>query len=610
MTISVFLPRLSKGDLVNISSSKEASLKSKKKASTLPLYCRPTPDKLFILVNDRPVYHKELEKRVKLFFSSCHEKLERSCPIGVIIVQLPADTIDVNLEPSKDRVVISGEDVVLELLTEILTELYGPVNEALPRSLLEKQALQENIDQEFMNKENINSSPENSSPRSTDTTSSNFSASYVDGSFCNQTSASTNLGVRSSKITKQPAFSENVPGDLLPASNLTPDERNVLEEILSQDILAHDPGASNLVPASAPSLSEVPGSSFSNPVFLDEPIVCYQAQEGENISSLDKNEVLRRSSILALPIETTSAADEGSHDTEPPSALLRGVSGDINPVAWSKGQILGDSGANIQSVHVLSADPRGCRRGLSDDCSASPAKRLKISFDDFRSSCIESKPLHSPSGCLEPLKNEDLITVSNSEVPTPIANSTSVIPSTNSSNATHQIPSVQITSSDNITPVKSVKHSSNSTSDFSHLLSPNGDCLPSTYRQSPNSLHSSAVQQAISAAGPNRVLQLSPPPISEQERSLPRSTPILLSQLRSGHSRALNSYQARIGAAQDSTRLACGATDQTTSHLFSCPDTPTHLTPLDLWLDPMSTATFLSSVPSLSTYFPPPIRPH
>ncbi|KAF2363646.1 DNA mismatch repair protein C-terminal [Trinorchestia longiramus] len=466
LTISVFLPRLSKGDLENISSSKEASLKSKKKASTLPLYCRPTPDKLFILVNDRPVYHKELEKRVKLFFSSCHEKLERSCPMGVIIVQLPADTIDVNLEPSKDRVIISGEDVVLELLTEILTELYGPVNEALPRSLLEKQALQENTDHEFMNKENINSSPENSSPRSTDTTSSNFSASCVDGSFCNQTSASTNLGVRSSKITKQPAFSENVPGDLLPASNLTPDERNVLEEILSQDILAHDPGASNLVPASAPSLSEVPGSSFSNPVFLNEPILCYQAQEGENISSLDKNEVLRRSSILALPIGTTSAADEGSHDTEPPSALLRGVSGDINPVAWSKGQILGDSGTNIQSVHVLSADPRGCRRGLSDDCSVSPAKRFKISFDDFRSSCIESKPLHSPSGCLEPLKNEDLITVSNSEVPTPIANSTSVIPSTNSSNAPHQIPSVQITSPDNITPVKSVKHSSNSTSDF------------------------------------------------------------------------------------------------------------------------------------------------
>ncbi|KAF2346319.1 Reverse transcriptase domain [Trinorchestia longiramus] len=141
---------------------------------------------------------------------------------------------------------------------------------------------------------------------------------------------------------------------------------------------------------------------------------------------------------------------------------------------------------------------------------------------------------------------------------------------------------------------------------IAHLLSPNGDCLPSTYRQALNSLHSSAVQQAISAEGPNRVLQLSPPPISEEERSLPRSTRTLLSQLRSGHSRALNSYQARIGSVQDPTCSACSAADQTTSHLFSCPNTPTHLTPLDLWLDPVSTATFLYSVPSLSAYFPPP----
>ncbi|KAF2365058.1 Reverse transcriptase domain [Trinorchestia longiramus] len=111
-------------------------------------------------------------------------------------------------------------------------------------------------------------------------------------------------------------------------------------------------------------------------------------------------------------------------------------------------------------------------------------------------------------------------------------------------------------------------------------------------------------------SGPQQGPLIVPPPISEQERSLPRSTRTLLSQLRSGHSRALNSYQARIGAPQDTTCPTCGTADQTTSHLFSRPNTPTHLTPLDLWLDPVSTATFLSSVPSLPTYFPPPIRPH
>ncbi|KAF2359679.1 hypothetical protein FHG87_009559 [Trinorchestia longiramus] len=100
-----------------------------------------------------------------------------------------------------------------------------------------------------------------------------------------------------------------------------------------------------------------------------------------------------------------------------------------------------------------------------------------------------------------------------------------------------------------------------------------------------------------------------PPPISEQERSLPRSTRTLLSQLRSGQSRALNSYQARIGAAQHPTCSACGAVDHTTGHRFSCLNTPTHLTSLNLWLNPVSTATFLFSVPSLnllpSSYLPP-----
>ncbi|KAF2364375.1 Reverse transcriptase domain [Trinorchestia longiramus] len=118
-----------------------------------------------------------------------------------------------------------------------------------------------------------------------------------------------------------------------------------------------------------------------------------------------------------------------------------------------------------------------------------------------------------------------------------------------------------------------------------------------------------AVQQAISAVGPNNVLQQCPPPISEQQRSLLKSTRTLLSQLRIGDSGALNSYQARTGAAQDHTCPACNAVDQITSHLFSCPNTSIHLTPLDLWLDPVSTATFLSSVPSLSAYFPPPIHP-
>ncbi|KAF2359435.1 Reverse transcriptase domain [Trinorchestia longiramus] len=83
-----------------------------------------------------------------------------------------------------------------------------------------------------------------------------------------------------------------------------------------------------------------------------------------------------------------------------------------------------------------------------------------------------------------------------------------------------------------------------------------------TYKTLINSIFSRPSLQRA----PNRILQLPPLPISEQERSLPRFTRTLLSQLRSGHSRALNSYQARIEAAQDPTCPACGAAGQITSH--------------------------------------------
>ncbi|KAF2359910.1 Reverse transcriptase domain [Trinorchestia longiramus] len=59
---------------------------------------------------------------------------------------------------------------------------------------------------------------------------------------------------------------------------------------------------------------------------------------------------------------------------------------------------------------------------------------------------------------------------------------------------------------------------------IAHLLSPNGDCLPSTYRQSLNSLHSSAVQQAISAAGPNREQRRTPRVLPAALRTRPPAT--------------------------------------------------------------------------------------
>jgi len=117
---------------------------------------------------------------------------------------------------------------------------------------------------------------------------------------------------------------------------------------------------------------------------------------------------------------------------------------------------------------------------------------------------------------------------------------------------------------------------------ISHLLDPNGDCSPSSYKQSLRSLHSSAVVSSVSSLEDNKVLHALPPPVSELERSLSRRTRSLLSQLRSGYSSSLRSYAARIGAHPDPSCPDCGTSQHTTEHLFRCPASPTHLSVLDL----------------------------
>ena len=59
-------------------------------------------------------------------------------------------------------------------------------------------------------------------------------------------------------------------------------------------------------------------------------------------------------------------------------------------------------------------------------------------------------------------------------------------------------------------------------------------------------LHSKFVRKSISKMRNNKVLNAPPPPISESEKKLPRSTRVKLAQLRSGYSKLLNSYMSRI----------------------------------------------------------------
>ena len=92
---------------------------------------------------------------------------------------------------------------------------------------------------------------------------------------------------------------------------------------------------------------------------------------------------------------------------------------------------------------------------------------------------------------------------------------------------------------------------------------------------------------------------------------LPRHYRSTLSQLRSGHSRLLNSYKFKINASPTPTCPRCNSADETVAHIFDCRANQTSLSPIDLWLFPTKLATFLSSLnfpdlPPLPPLLPPP----
>ena len=110
-------------------------------------------------------------------------------------------------------------------------------------------------------------------------------------------------------------------------------------------------------------------------------------------------------------------------------------------------------------------------------------------------------------------------------------------------------------------------------------------------------LHTSAVKETISSYLPNRVLQRAPPPISKEEKGLPRSTRSELARLRSGFSRKLNSYLNRIDESVPDSCPDCSSSTHTTDHLFNCPANETELSTSSLWTDPIKAAMFLNLLP-------------
>ena len=116
-------------------------------------------------------------------------------------------------------------------------------------------------------------------------------------------------------------------------------------------------------------------------------------------------------------------------------------------------------------------------------------------------------------------------------------------------------------------------------------------------------IHDTIATQSIRNLPPNSILNSQPPPINENEASLPRQTRVSLARFRCGHHTKLRAYQHRLDPNTDASCQLCvtAATEHTTQHIFTCP----HLDGLrqdsgvtgvrDLWLNPLAASRFLGT---------------
>ena len=123
------------------------------------------------------------------------------------------------------------------------------------------------------------------------------------------------------------------------------------------------------------------------------------------------------------------------------------------------------------------------------------------------------------------------------------------------------------------------------------------DLLPVTdkkdLKKKQKNIHTKHVSNTINNYIPNKVLNQQPPKIDQKEKSLSRNSRSLLSQLRSGYSRKLNSYLHRINDEVEDKCPECNIGPHTTNHLFNCQIKPTELSSKDLWKNPVLAAGFL-----------------
>ena len=116
------------------------------------------------------------------------------------------------------------------------------------------------------------------------------------------------------------------------------------------------------------------------------------------------------------------------------------------------------------------------------------------------------------------------------------------------------------------------------------------------YRHNLKKIHTTTVTKALEEQEPSKVLLTPTPSIAKEEKELPRSARVRLSQLRSGYCPMWNYYLARINRSDTNLCPDCKTEVHDTVHLFNCTANPTTLTPTDLWTNPVQVAYFLKLI--------------
>ena len=106
-------------------------------------------------------------------------------------------------------------------------------------------------------------------------------------------------------------------------------------------------------------------------------------------------------------------------------------------------------------------------------------------------------------------------------------------------------------------------------------------------------IHTDHVRDLINNREPNPILDRQAPQVNINEKTLPRKTRSILTQLRDGHSSFLNSFLSVFKPGVMNVCPHCKFQPHTCHHLFNCHYNPTDLTVESLWTNPMDVATFL-----------------